>query len=51
MEVDDIVNSDWSLNKMCGVPLIFDFQVLTLYFKKESGYSHRFAEHVEDEYY
>lgn len=43
MEVDGIVNSDWSLNNMCGVSLIFDLQVLALYFKKESRYSDRFA--------
>ena len=41
MEVDGTVNGDFSFNKMCEVPLIFDLQVLVLHFKKKSAYSDR----------
>ena len=44
MEVDGIVDSDLSLNKTSQVSLIYDFQVLAWYFKKESRYSDKLTE-------
>ena len=44
MEVDGIVDSDLSLNKTSQVSLIYDFQVLAWYFKKESKYSDKLTE-------
>ena len=44
MEVDGIADSDLSFNKKFEVSLIYDLQVLTWYFKKESTYSDKLAD-------
>ena len=44
MEVDGIADSDLSFNKKSEVSLIYDLQVFTWYFKKESTYSDKLAE-------
>ena len=44
MKVDGTVDSDLSFNKKSEVSLVYDLEVLALYFKKESTYSDSFAE-------